>query len=266
VAVQAKKSAPQRAFVLHSYAYKESSLIVDLFTVENGRMAAVAKGAKRPASNLRGALLSLQPIEAIFSGRGEVKTLTQAQWLPGQPWLTGQALMCGMYLNELLIKLLPREDPHPQLFESYAATLLTLAESREHGAILREFEINLLTEMGYGLELEKDVRSGLALKPDALYRYDPMSGPSEQGIGALVSGAALLSLARGRFDGPAIAAEARDFVRTIINFHLERRVMRSSDVMHDLHQLSERLDAKPARRPSAARKAGTPLVLQDGAP
>lgn len=253
--VQAKKSAPQRAFVLHSYAYKESSLIVDLFTVENGRMAAMAKGAKRPGSNLRGALLSLQPLEVVFSGRGEVKTLTQAHWLPGQPWLTGQALMCGLYLNELLIKLLPREDPHPQLFESYAATLLTLAASHEHGAILREFEVSLLTEMGYGLELTRDVRSGDALRAEALYRYDPMSGPSEHGVGALVSGAALLALGRGRFESTAVAAEARDFVRTIINFHLERRVVRSSGVMHDLQQLSERLDAKPARKPGASRRS-----------
>ena len=269
VAVQAKKSAPQRAFVLHSYAYKESSLIVDLFTVENGRMAVIAKGAKRPASNLRGALLSLQPIEAIFSGRGEVKTLTQAQWLPGQPWLTGQALMCGMYLNELLIKLLPREDPHPQLFETYAATLLTLAESLEHSAILREFEISLLTEMGYGLELEKDIRTGDPLVPETLYRYDPLAGPSAQasGRGSLVSGGALLSLGRGRFENNAIAAEARDFVRTIINFHLERRTMRSSDVMHDLHQLSERLDAKPAatRKSAAARAPKLTLTAEDTA-
>ena len=263
MAVQAKKSAPQRAFVLHSYAYKESSLIVDLFTVENGRMAVIAKGAKRPASNLRGALLSLQPIEAIFSGRGEVKTLTQAQWLPGQPWLTGQALMCGMYLNELLIKLLPREDPHPQLFESYAATLLTLAASDEHSAILREFEISLLIEMGYALELQNDVSTGEPLLPDALYRYDPLAGPSAEGRGSLVSGNALLSLARGRFDNNAIAAEARDFVRTIINFHLDRRLMRSSSVMHDLHQLSERLDAKPARKPAAARAN---KATQDTAP
>jgi len=255
VVVQAKKSAPQRAFVLHSYAYKESSLIVDLFTYDNGRMAAMAKGAKRPASNLRGALLSLQPVEVVFSGRGEVKTLTQAQWLPGQPWLTGRALMCGMYLNELLIKLLPREDPHPQLFESYAATLMTLAASEEHSAILREFEVSLLTEMGYGLELERDVRSGRPLDAATLYRYDPMAGPAEQGIGSLVSGSALLALARGRFENHAVAAEARDFVRSIINFHLERRTVRSTGVMHDLHQLSERLDAKPGRKPVAARKA-----------
>ncbi len=257
MAVQAKKSTPQRAFVLHSYAYSESSLIVDLFTLDNGRMAAIAKGAKRPASNLRGALLSLQPLEVVFSGRGEVKTLTQAQWLPGQPWLTGQALMCGMYLNELVIKLLPREDPHPQLFESYAATLLTLAASDEHSAILREFEVSLLIEMGYGLELTHDVRTGQPLKPDTLYRYDPMSGPAEQGIGALVSGAALLALACGRFENNAIAAEARDFVRNIINFHLERRTVRSSGVMHDLHQLSERLDAKPSRKAGASHRAAS---------
>jgi DNA repair protein RecO (recombination protein O) len=244
--VQAKKSPPQRAFVLHSYAYKESSLIVDVFTIDNGRMAMVAKGAKRPGSNLRGALLSLQPVEIVFSGRGEVKTLTQATWLPGQAWLTGQALMCGMYLNELLMKLLPREDSHPLLFESYAATLMTLAVSNEHSAILREFETQLLAELGYGLQLEYDVHTGAELEPDQLYRYDPLAGPMEHGGGVLVSGRALLALKRGVFDDSGIAAEARDFVRAIIQFHLERRNLKSSYVMHDLHALSEKLDAKPA--------------------
>jgi DNA repair protein RecO (recombination protein O) len=247
VAVQAKKSTPQRAFILHGYAYKESSLIVDVFTAENGRMAMVAKGAKRPGSNLRGALLSLQPIEAVFSGRGEVKTLTAATWLPGQPWLTGQALMCGMYLNELLIKLLPREDPHPTLFESYAATLMSLAESTQQSAILREFEIALLAELGYGLQLERDTKTDEPLRAETLYRYDPMSGATVNGAGQLISGAALLALGSGRFSSNAIAAEARDFVRTIIAFHLERRSLRTATVLHDLHELSERLDAKPKR-------------------
>lgn len=260
MAVQAKKSPPQRAFVLHSYAYSESSLIVDLFTLDNGRMAAIAKGAKRPASNLRGALLSLQPLEVIFSGRGEVKTLTQAQWLPGQPWLTGRALMCGMYLNELIIKLLPREDPHPELFERYAAALLTLAESDEHSAILREFETSLLAEMGYGLQLERDVKSGQLVQADTLYRYDPLAGPSADGHGAgpLVRGEALLALASGRFASTAVTAEARDFVRTIIQFHLERRTVRSSAVMHDLQVLSERLDSKRPSRTAGAKAARAP--------
>jgi len=255
VAVQAKRSPPQRAFVLHAYAYSESSAVLDLFTVEHGRMAAMAKGAKRPASNLRAALLSLQPLEIVFSGRGEVKTLIQAQWLPGQAWLTGRALLCGMYLNELLIKLLPREDPHPQLFEAYAATLLTLAgnDDDEHGAILREFEVHLLTELGYGLELGRDVRSGEPLRAQRRYYYDPLAGPSERGGGHAVSGAALLALACGRFETAAIAGEARDFVRDIIAFHLERRKVRSSGVLHDLHELALRLDTRAAARSRPAR-------------
>jgi DNA repair protein RecO (recombination protein O) len=254
--VQSKKSAPQRAFVLHSYPYKETSVIVDVLTADNGRIAMVAKGAKRPASNLRGALLSLQPVEVIYSGRGEVKTLTQAMWLPGQPWITGKALMCGMYLNELLIKLLPREDPHPALFESYAATLLTLAASNEHSAILREFETTLLAELGYGLQLDTDIRTHKPLAAETLYRYDPMSGPTENGAGMLVSGGVLIALAKGRFETSAIANEARDFVRRIIEFHLERRSLRSSEVLHDLHELSERLDAnKPLRLTKPATPA-----------
>ncbi len=254
MAVQQKKSTPQRAFVLHSYPYKETSLIVDVFTADNGRMAMVAKGAKRPASNLRGALLSLQPIEVIYTGRGEVKTMTQATWLPGQPWVTGKALMCGMYMNELLIKLLPREDPHPELFESYAASLLTLANSDEHSAILREFETSLLAELGYALQLDTDIRTDKPINADTLYRYDPMSGASEQGSGMLVSGNVLIALSKGRFETSAIAAEARDFVRRIIEFHLERRNLKSAEVLHDLHALSERLDAgRPAQKPKPVK-------------
>ncbi len=262
--MQQKKSPPQRAFVLHGYPYKETSLIVDVFTLDYGRLAMVAKGAKRPASNLRGALLSLQPIEVVFSGRGEVKTMLQATWTPGQPWLTGRALMCGMYLNELVMKLLPREDSHPLLFESYAATLMTLAESDEHSAILREFETQLLAELGYGLQLEKDVKTGELLQPDTLYRYDPLAGPMVHGGGVLVSGRVLLALNKGVFEDAMIAAEARDFVRTIIEFHLERKQLRSSTVMHDLHSLSERLDAKPAAR-RAAKKAQTERMIIEGA-
>jgi DNA repair protein RecO (recombination protein O) len=162
-----------------------------------------------------------------------------------------------MYLNELLIKLLPREDPHAQLFEGYAAALMTLAGSDEHSAILREFETNLLAELGYGLQLEVDVETSEPLVPDTLYRYDPLAGASETGRsgharGPLVRGEALLALSRGRFENNAVAAEARDFVRTIIAFHMERRTMKSSDVMHDLRALAERLEATPLR---PARKA-----------
>lgn len=254
----AKRSPPERGYVLHSYPYKETSLIVDVFTVDHGRMVMVAKGAKRPGSALRGALLSLQPLEVIWSGRGEVRTLVQAQWRPGQSWLTGRALMCGMYLNELLIKLLPREDPHPKLFEAYAAALLTLGELPEgsdQSAVLREFEVTLLAELGYGLELSVDVTTGEGLHGDRMYRYDMLRGPSEHGPGEPVSGAALLALASGRFDSPRVANEAREFVRRIIAAHLERRALRSTDVVADLRALTQRLDGQSPRRQATADSA-----------
>ncbi len=257
----AKRSPPERGYVLHSYPYKETSLIVDVFTVDHGRMAMVAKGAKRPGSALRGALLSLQPLELIWSGRGEVRTLIQAQWRPGQSWLTGRALMCGMYLNELLIKLLPREDPHPKLFEAYAAALLTLGElpqGSDQSAVLREFEVTLLAELGYGLELGVDVVTGEPVHADRLYRYDMLRGPSERGAGETVSGAALLALASGRFDTPRIAAEAREFVQRVIAAHLERRALRSIDVLADLRALSQRLDSQSPRRRSTSCTSPTP--------
>ncbi|MFN3629992.1 MAG: DNA repair protein RecO [Casimicrobiaceae bacterium] len=258
---QAKRSPPERGYVLHSYPYKETSLIVDVFTVDHGRMAMVAKGAKRPGSALRGALLSLQPLEVAWSGRGEVRTLVQAQWRPGQAWLTGRALMCGMYLNELLLKLLPREDPHPRLFEAYAAALLTLGELSEgsdQNAVLREFEVTLLAELGYGLELSTDVITGENIRADRLYRYDLQRGPSEHGSGELVSGAALLALASGRFDTPGVATEAREFVRRVISSHLERRALRSTDVLADLRALTQRLDSQSPRRHATSRTAPAP--------
>ncbi len=246
------RTAPQRAYVLHSYPYKESSLILDVLSVAQGRLALVAKGAKRPGSNLRPVLLSLQPLELAWSGRGEVRTLVSAQWLPGQPWLTGQALLCGLYLNELLIKLLPREDPHPELFEAYAAAVMTLAEAPnadEQAAVLREFELILLRELGYALELQRDVATGLAIDPEREYRYDPERGPSLHGPGEAVSGAVLLALAKGRFEERELAQQARHFLRWVIDRHLERRRLRSSAVAEDLRELALRAE-QPRRRSS----------------
>src|SRR3954464_9342317 len=109
----------QPAFVLHSYPYKETSLIVDMFTRDYGRVALVAKGAKRPLSKLRGVLQTFQPLSISWSGKTEVRTLTAAEWIGGLVPLEKSALLCGFYLNELLVKLLARDDPHPALFDHY---------------------------------------------------------------------------------------------------------------------------------------------------
>jgi len=258
MATTARRSAPERAYILHSHPYKETSLVIDVFTREHGRLAMVAKGAKRPGSALRAALLALQPLEIVWSGRGEVRTLAQATWQAGQPWLTGRALLCGMYLNELLIKLLPREDPHPRLFETYAATLMTLGAvdaEGEQAAVLREFEVALLAELGYALELEQEVPSGAALEADVLYRYDFERGPARTGHGPVVSGAALLALGAGRFASQRIANEARQFLQGVIANLLERRSIRSAKVMADLRELTQRLDsAKASARASRRRE------------
>ena len=128
-----RASAPLEAYVLHHYDWSESSLILDLYTRELGRVAVAAKGAKRPHSQLRAVLLPFQRLHVTL-GRiapaddaPEVQTLRGAEWAGGQPMLSGAALFSGFYVNELLLRLLARHDPHPALFDAYAATLAALA-------------------------------------------------------------------------------------------------------------------------------------------
>ena len=132
----APRAQPQRrddepAFVLHTFAYRETSVIVEAITAEYGRVAMVARGARRPRSELRGLLQGFQPLLLSWSGQHELKTLLHAEWRGGLPRVGGSALVCGFYLNELLLKLLPREDPHPRLFASYEAALADLAAGGE---------------------------------------------------------------------------------------------------------------------------------------
>ena len=144
------------AFVLHAYPYKETSVIVEAFTEAAGRVPMVAKGARRPRSELRGLLQAFQPLALSWAGTGELKTLVKAEWRGGLPLPTGAALLCGFYLNELLLKLLPREDPHPALYAEYAATLHALTRDvrpSTQAATLRGFELRLLAELGYALPL-----------------------------------------------------------------------------------------------------------------
>ena len=128
MAILEKPQDNQPAFVLHTYAYRETSLIVEALTQHAGRVALLAKGARRPRSAVRGLLMAFQPLTLSWFGKRELRTLKNAEWQGGQRPLAGSALMCGFYLNELLLKLLPRDDPHPQLFLYYQQTLKELGE------------------------------------------------------------------------------------------------------------------------------------------
>src|SRR4030067_51512 len=159
------------AFVLHSYPFRETSLILDVFSRRHGRLPIMARGARRPRSALRGLLMNFQPLQLSWFGKGEVRTLHGAEWQGGQPYLQGTALMCGFYLNELLLNLLARDDPHEQLFDYYRATLHRLAHETRHPATLRCFDKHLLQELGYALALEREAGSNKPVRAACCYRY-----------------------------------------------------------------------------------------------
>ncbi|TAL75794.1 MAG: DNA repair protein RecO [Burkholderiaceae bacterium] len=140
-----------RGYLLHASPWRETSLIAQAFTRDYGNVSLVAKGAKRPYSVLRPALCAFQPLALAWSGTGEIKTLVQADSL-GIHALGGRAYMSAWYMNELLLRLLPREDPHPTLFDAYDEALRQLAHGSKTAGSLRRFEWILLNETGYGLD------------------------------------------------------------------------------------------------------------------
>lgn len=232
----------QPAFVLHAHPWRETSLIIELLARDHGRVALVAKGARRPLSALRGVLMAFQPLLVDWSGSGEVKTLVRAEWQGGQPLLTGRALLCGYYLNELLIRLTAREDAHPQLFEAYAGALLELTRGRVHAPVLRRFELALLHELGYGLALEREAESGAPLDVGARYAYIIEKGPvlaghDDAGGEPTFSGRVLLDMAEGSFERPETLAHSKVLLRRLINHYLGGQPLQSRRIFEELQEL-----------------------------
>jgi DNA repair protein RecO (recombination protein O) len=229
------------AFVLHSYPYRETSLILDVFSCMHGRLAIMARGARRPRSALRGVLMNFQPLLLSWFGKGEVRTLHGAEWQGGQPYLQGTALMCGFYLNELLINLLARDDPHQQLFDYYRATLYRLAHETDHGATLRCFERHLLQELGYALALDREAGSDKAIRPEVCYRYVVERGAvpddSETQGGLPILGKTLLDMAKDDYADPATALQSKQLMRMLLNHHLGGKALHTRELIKDLQKL-----------------------------
>lgn len=234
-------SAP--AHVLHTHAYRETSLLVEAYTRAHGRIALLAKGARRPRAALRGVLLAFQPLVLGWSGRGELRTLVRAEWAGGQPLLKGDALLCGFYVNELLLRLLPRDDPHETLYDDYASAIAQLAAGAASAPVLRAFERRLLRELGYALSLEADARTGERIVPGAMYRYEPERGamriaaPLATDAGPAFPGSALLEIAADDYRDPQTLALSKQLMRMIINHRLDRQPLHSRRVFTDLQQL-----------------------------
>ncbi len=240
------------AFVLHSYAYRETSLIVEAFTERAGRVAMVARGAKRPRSELRGVLQAFQPLTLGWAGVSELKTLMKAEWQGGMPLPVGAALLCGFYLNELLLKLLPRDDPHPALWQAYAAALQALTATSAPAAqaeVLRRFELRLLAELGYALALTHEADTGAPVDPAGRYHYAFDRGPqlkAEEPAGRwpVVRGATLIALATERYPDAEVAAEAKRLMRSVLDHYLEERRIFSRRIVQDLAAFDEDKDAR----------------------
>ena len=247
-----RAGVPLPAFVLHQYDWSESSLIVELFTRPQGRVVVAAKGAKRPTSNFRPVLMPFQPL-VVQLGKppkdehSEVLNLRSAEWAGGQALLRAGAMFAAFYANELLLKLLPRQDAHPALFDAYAATLSTLAAGGDEAPALRAFELQLLRELGWLPDLSLATLTGEALVAERRYALDAEAGL----VGQTAAAAGLpgrdwaaVEAALATDDMPALQAACaatagalRTPLRRLLHYHLNASPLRTRDVRQGVQRL-----------------------------
>ncbi len=246
-----KRISDEPAYVLHRYDWSESSLILEVFTRHHGRIALVAKGAKRPSSSFRPILLPLQPLHLSFGGDTEIRSLKAAEWQGGHIMPSGEALMSGYYLNELLLTLLARDDPHPGLFDVYANVVEVLAF--EHGEALqpalRAFELLLLREIGLLPLLNAQTMTLRELEQDGRYSLVPEGGLRQTSVvdRSSLSGPQWIALQQSLVDRVPFTAtlracsevmnELKPQLRTLLNYHCGVRTLRTRQMMIDLQSL-----------------------------
>ncbi|MDK2124239.1 DNA repair protein RecO [Parachitinimonas caeni] len=236
-----KRVESASTFLLHHYPYRETSLIIDVFSREHGRHSLVARGARRPRAALRGLLLAFQPLLLSWFGNNELKTLHSAEWQGGVPQLTGRALMCGFYLNELLIKLLPREDPHPEIFDAYEKAIKALARgaSSELEPTLRCFELALLAGLGYAPTLQLD-STGKPIEASRSYCFVPEQGAHAEiriETGVTIAGQSLLDMAVGDYRSPLTLQQSKLLMRSLLTQLLGDAPLYTRRLLQDLQSL-----------------------------
>jgi DNA repair protein RecO (recombination protein O) len=220
------------AYVLHQYAYRDTSRIVEVFTAEHGRLTLFARGANGPKSALKGVLRPFQRLLVSWSGTSDACALVGAESDGQITRLSPERLMSGFYLNELLLKLTERRDPHPEIFFSYASCVQALCEGEVEERALRRFEKRLLNELGYGLELTQ-TGDGIPVQQDKYYRFALQSGPQlcvAEAPGA-VYGQSLADLQAESFEDARSLRDAKRLLRAAIDVCLDGRSLKSREVM-----------------------------------
>lgn len=226
--------ALQPAFILHRRSYSNTSWIIECVTPEYGRVGLMAKGARSQKSRYRGMLELFTPLLISWSGRGELPSLTSVEFLNAPFSLQDHQLACGFYLNELLMRLLCRQDPCPKIFRLYQNTVVALSQTDVVAPLLRKFEKDLLAQLGYGMNYAQDWQTKASIDPNKWYYYTPDRGFSEPvpGVDAICfSGESVLALHQDHYATLAILQEAKQLMRLVLRHYLGKLPIKSRDLI-----------------------------------
>lgn len=232
-----RRAHQEPAWVLHHRPFRDTSRILDVISRDHGRLALVARGSRSAKSRLKGVLRPFLPLQLSWVIRSEMGTLTGAE-MNGPPIsLSGDALMSGYYVNELILNLLHRHDPQPEVFAAYESAIGALNGSQNVAAVLRRFEMDTLALLGYALNLDHDTRSGDEISPEEMYEYQVEQGPvavSGREGPMIFSGGHLRSIARFEFSDPGVLSAANRLLRRVIAWHLDGRELQSRKVLREM--------------------------------
>lgn len=221
-------------FILHSRPYSNTSLIVDCLTEHYGRVSAIARSARGLKSRFRGMLQLFSPLLVSWTGSRELKNFNTVERQGPIYRLENRALVCGFYLNELLLRLLQRDDAHPEIYTLYRSTLSVLEKEADPQSALRCFEKNLLRSLGYGLPLQRDAQSQEHIVADAYYQFIPERGfircEADINNHFIFSGKTLLSLLQESFDENTLS-ESKRLLRLALNCHLGDKPIKSRELL-----------------------------------
>lgn len=229
------KVALQPAYVLHTRAYRDTSLLVEVFALEYGRVGLIARGARSAKSRVRGVLQPFRSLLMSWSGRGELHTLAAVEEAGRAPRLPGERLIAGFYLNELIMRMTQRSDPHMRLFAAYSDALMALEKPGELERTLRIFEKRLLDDLGYQLLLDREAGNDAPVDGERRYRYLIERGPVAEAAGehggVSVGGASLLSLHQEDLTDEASLADAKRLMRAVLSWYLGSRPLKSRELI-----------------------------------
>lgn len=226
------------AFVIHRRDYRNTSLLLEFYLAKQGRLPAIARGAKSGRSTRAMLLQPFSPLRVSLSGRGEVKSLTQVE-ADGRPYrLQGETIYCGIYLNELLMRLLQRGDPNPSLYVNYQYTLERLASGESANQCLRDFEVSLIKELGYAMLLDRTADTDQPIVPEQTYDYQIEYGPvlAQGGAdsGSRIHGRTLICLHCGERLDEQGKSEAKQLMRRVISYYLGGKPLKSRELFQSL--------------------------------